>query len=109
MVKQTANKTIYIVDVACAWKPLVEERGRKKTAKYQHLKAGLAQQYKEEKYTVFVHCLWHLSINTGLLSQTETDAFLATAQRELLVQNQRLIKRHLVGLSATHQLSNCPA
>ena len=105
MVKHKTNKTIHIADVACAWEPLVEEREREKRAKYQHLKADLAQQYRDENYSIFVTpvvigdlgiiCGTRKAIiETGLLTP---HTFLATAQREVLVQNLRLLKRHLVG------------
>ena len=108
VVKQTASRTIHIVDVACTWEPLAEEREREKTAKYQHLKVDLAQQHRRENYAIFVVpvVLGDLGIicgtrgaiiDAGLLSPAETDAFLDTAQREVLVQNLRLIKTHLAG------------
>ena len=74
-------------------------------AEYQHLKADLAQQYLEGHLSGpsgnwrprEICGTGRATEEAGLLAPIETNAFLATAQREVLLQNLRLIKRHLVG------------
>ena len=100
------ERTIYIADVACCWEPKLLERKREKRAKYQNLKADLARQYQDKAFKVHVIpvVIGDLGIvkNTrralvasGLLTSQEADYFLSSAQRETLVQNVRLLKRHM--------------
>ena len=104
LVVQTRQKTIHIAEVACAWNPLVKEREKQKQAKYQHLKSDFAKQYegyRVYKTPIVIDDLGLICetkrylIDTKLLQPKEAERFLATAQREVLVQNVQILKRHL--------------
>ena len=52
VVRDQGRRELVILEVACAWEPLIMECGREKRCKYQELAADLARQYPGYRITV---------------------------------------------------------
>ena len=93
LVRLVAEKWLVILEVACAWDPLIASRELEKQAKYQDLAADLARQ--NPGFTVRVvpvvigdlgtvgQLRQHLR-GSQLFDETETDGLTRVIQREVL-------------------------
>ena len=104
LVRQTAEKRIVILEVACAWEPLITEREREKAAKYQELAADLPQQYEGYHVVVAPVVMGDLGTignvgrvlaNTQLFKESVEGSLVASMQRETICGSMRLVARHL--------------
>ena len=104
IVELKSQKRILIVEIACAWDPLVPEREREKRAKYSALAKDLANQNPGHQVEVLTFVFGDLgSIGTlraelsksKLFSPTECTDLIRNCQREVLCAAVRIIRSTL--------------
>ena len=98
------KKVISILEVACAWEPLVREREIEKRGKYRQLAADLANQNRGWKVNIYPLVVGALGTVNGfrtelsklkLFSKKSILRMTREAQFEALVSAVRIIKQHL--------------
>ena len=98
------SKKIWILEVACAWEPLVKEREDEKRAKYQELARDLANQYEGWRTHVVPLVFGALGSlgsarseleSTSLLSAREISYLLLNCQAEVISACVRILKSTL--------------
>ena len=104
LVRQTVEKRIVILEVACSWESLITEREREKAAKYQELAADLFQQYEGYRVVVAPVVMSDLGAignagrelaGTQLFNKSVVGSLIASMQRETICGSMRLVARHL--------------
>ena len=103
VVRLKEAKRLLILEVACAWEPLITAREIEKRGKYQNLAADLARQnpgYQTSVVPVVIGDLGtvgrlrqHLR-DSKLMEPTEVDGLVRSLQRETLCGSVKLLKRH---------------
>ena len=103
VVRVTNEKRLLILEVACAWEPLIAEREREKRGKYQDLAADSARQnpgYQTRVVPVVIGDLGtvgqlrqHLR-DSKLMDRTDVDGLVRSLQRKTLCGTTKLMKRH---------------
>jgi hypothetical protein len=98
------EKRILLMDVACAWDPLVKARENEKRLKYMELAADLGKQwpsYRVRSIPVVVgdlgiiHNLRKCLKEVGIWNAGEIQKLIDSMQRETLCGSVRLIRRHM--------------
>ena len=98
------TKHISILEVACAWEPLVIVREKEKKEKYQEFARDLATQHQGWKVLVYLLVVGDLASLAGfreelgkthLLTKREISFLARNCQFEALCSAVRIIRRHL--------------
>ena len=89
VVRLTEAKRLLILEVACAWEPLITAREMEKRGKYQNLAADLARQNPGTVGKLRQHLR-----DSKLMKPTEVDGLVRSLQRETLCGSVKLLKRH---------------
>jgi hypothetical protein len=98
------SKRLAILEVACAWEPLVLEREREKRGKYREFACDLATQLGEWRVTVHPLVVGDLgsvaSLATelkasGVLDERETLVCVRNCQFEALCKSVQIVRRQL--------------
>ena len=104
VVRERKNKRITIVEVACAWEPLVEAGEAQKRSKYRELAADLVQQWPHFTVTNFPAEVGTLGLicgmrkalrSTGLWDEEAVKALAQNLQTSVLNSSTRILRRHL--------------
>ena len=109
LIRQAKERRIIIMEVACAWDPLVSAREKEQADKYDRLAADLAQHWG---YRVIVASIVIGDLGTivglrrnltkaCLLTAEQISNMMAGLQRETLCGAVHIIKRHCVGRTLT--------
>ena len=96
---------VTLIEVAVAWYPIVAEREREKTIKYQGLAADIAGQYDATKpvhvCTVVIVALGtvcqmgHNLVHSGLQEADDVSRLAGSIQKSVLIRAVQIMKRHL--------------
>ena len=98
------TKCIFILEVACAWEPLVIVREKEKRAKYQEFARDLAMQHRGWKVSIYPMVVGYLASLAGfrdefwethLLTKWEISFLARNCQFESQCSAVRIIQRHL--------------
>ena len=103
VVREIGKRRITIIELACAWEPLVEAREAQKTAKYRELAADLAHQWPNFTVKNFPVVVGTMGLicgmqkalrGTGLWDEETLRALAKNLQTSVMNGSTRILRRH---------------